>query len=103
MSQTILSAGRKEATGWPGQGLIPQSVACDRGARVASAFLPCLGDSRGEQLGWQQERFRLDSETSFLTVRVSRQGERLLVADSGLEVWRPGWKGVAERVTFREA
>lgn len=47
-------------------GLVLESLACDPGARVASAVLPCLGESRGEQLGLQQERFRLDSETPCL-------------------------------------
>lgn len=44
-------------------GLVLQSLACDPGARVASAVLPCPGERRSEELGLQQERFRLDSET----------------------------------------
>lgn len=47
-------------------GLVLESLACDPGSRVASAILPCLGERGGEELGLQQERFRLDSETPFL-------------------------------------
>lgn len=94
--ETVLSAGPPQGTRrapadqpQAGQaGLVLESWACDPGARVALAVLPCLWESRGEELGLQQERFRLDSRTVFLMVRVSHQEERLLVADSGREGWR---------------